>query len=88
MAAKKSPHKQLSQLWMEYTVMVLSPVLGMEIPLCGLCGNSGLLDTTPTTKWNKTPCGIRAFCICPNGRAQRKFSRGRKYGESSDVTKP
>ena len=37
---------------------------------CGLCGNSGIVDTrgkvrSPIGK----DCGVRAFCICPNGRA-------------------
>ena len=36
---------------------------------CGLCGNSGIVDTrgkvfTPSGY----DCGVRAYCICPNGR--------------------
>ena len=36
---------------------------------CGLCGNSGIVDTRgkvlgPTGE----DCGVRACCICPNGR--------------------
>lgn len=37
---------------------------------CGLCGNSGVLDTRGKVKTPRgEDCGIRAFCICPNGRA-------------------
>lgn len=40
---------------------------------CGLCGNYGVIDTrgkvfTPAG----VECGVRAYCICPNGRAMRE----------------
>lgn len=40
---------------------------------CGLCGNWGVIDTrgkvfTPAG----VEVGVRAFCICPNGRALKK----------------
>lgn len=36
---------------------------------CGLCGNAGILDTRGNVKApNGNDCGVRAFCICPNGR--------------------
>lgn len=42
---------------------------GGEPGCCGLCGDSGLVDTRGNVK---TPrgydCGVRAFCICRNGR--------------------
>lgn len=55
-------------LWEEFIVYVPSPELGgLKIPLCGLCGNTGMLETN-----TKSPagirCGISAPCICPNGR--------------------
>lgn len=90
MAVKISAYKQLSQLWMEFTSLIIDPrLINCEIPYCALCGNSGILDTTQSAKTpGGIPCGIRAFCICPNGRARRKINKGRKYGESSDITKP
>ncbi len=49
---------------------------------CGLCGNNGILDTrgkvfTPVG----LECGVRRFCICPNGRAMLKASRGDQLRE-------
>jgi hypothetical protein len=42
---------------------------------CGLCGNHGIIDTTNTAI---TPaglrCGVRRYCICPNGRKMKKVS--------------
>lgn len=45
--------------------------------LCGLCGNSGLIENegkvfTPAG----IPCGLDAFCICPNGRARKVEADG------------
>ena len=44
---------------------------------CGLCGNSGVVDTRGRVK---SPvgddCGVRAFCICPNGRAAKAHCGG------------
>ena len=36
--------------------------------LCGLCGNSGWLDTRGVRSAAGVPCGILRPCICPNGR--------------------
>lgn len=49
--------------WLEF----LGPP-GIE-SCCGLCGNSGVVDTrgkvfSPLGE----DCGVRAFCVCPNGR--------------------
>lgn len=58
-----------NDLWMEF--------LGGTEPCpnchCGLCGNHGIVDTvgkvsTPAGH----PCGVRTFCICPNGRVMKK----------------
>jgi hypothetical protein len=42
--------------------------------LCGLCGNTGIIDTRPTAI---SPAGFRSgglfWCICPNGREMRKY---------------
>lgn len=84
--APKSSYENLRDLWMEFTVIVDSPI--GRIPYCGLCGNMGVVDTRSSAK---TPsgdlAGIRAFCICPNGRAHRKGARGSKYGKSSKLSK-
>lgn len=40
---------------------------------CGLCGNSGVVDTVGKIR---TPagveCGIKTYCLCPNGRAIKR----------------
>jgi len=36
--------------------------------LCGLCGNYGIVDLVDARR----AIGIRAFCICPNGRAMKR----------------
>jgi len=61
-------------LWLEFIVQVPMPHLnGMEVPICGLCGNTGRVDTVSFVKTpNGISCGIKAFCICPNGRAYKK----------------
>lgn len=36
---------------------------------CGLCGNFGIFDTRGNVVSPRgQDCGVRAFCICPNGR--------------------
>ena len=59
--------KDLEDLWFEE---FLGPA---EDPrLCGLCGNSGALDTRDRVfSAAGVSCGVLAFCICPNGRALR-----------------
>lgn len=60
----------------EFTVKVLREDLGFEIPLCGLCANSGIIDTTLTAIWNGKKVGVRGYCLCLNGRAlKRKFNK-------------
>jgi hypothetical protein len=54
----------------------ISP-LGAKNVHCGLCGNTGVIDTrlrvlTPLGQ----PCGVRRFCICPNGRALKAQNDG------------
>ncbi len=49
--------------WMEF----LGPP-GVE-SYCGLCGNCGVIDTRgKVTDPGGDDCGVRAYCICPNGR--------------------
>lgn len=44
---------------------------------CGICGNRGIIDTrgkvfTPAGM----ECGVRRYCICPNGRAMMRSTGG------------
>ncbi len=73
----KSNVKKRDDRWEEFTVYVETPYLpGHKVPMCGLCGNTGVLDTRTTAKTPQAsgmiPCGIRAYCICPNGRAMKQ----------------
>lgn len=64
----------MKDLWEEFIVYVKNPEIGLEVPLCGLCGNSGVVDTTTTAKcWNNIPTGIKTYCICPNGRVKKNY---------------
>jgi hypothetical protein len=49
--------------WLEF----LGPP-GVE-SCCGLCGNSGVVDT----RGKVYAPAVRAFCICPNGRAIKQL---------------
>lgn len=42
---------------------------------CGLCGNSGIVDTRgKVVSPRGEDCGVRACCICPNGRTIKYLS--------------
>ena len=44
-----------------------------ENGLCGLCGNKGVIDNRGKVKSSAgVSRGVKAFCICPNGRAMKK----------------
>ena len=44
---------------------------------CGLCGNSGIVDTRGKVRSPAgDDCGVRAFCICPNGRSVKAHLGG------------
>lgn len=53
--------------------------------LCGLCANSGRIDTRQSARFNSAPCGVLAYCICPNGRQAKKMGRAAiaKWGGTS-----
>ena len=56
--------------WLEFLAPPAQPLY------CGLCGNSGVVDTRGHVRSPRgQECGVRAFCICPNGRAA-KAQRG------------
>lgn len=71
-------NKTLLGLWDEFNVRVEVPHLPRHtIPLCGLCGNHGKIRLTVPTP----PCGyapgfvpptLDHYCICPNGRADKR----------------
>jgi len=54
--------KILSDFW-------LNNYVNKEYALCGLCGNTGIINTTNSAV---SPAGIKCggkyFCVCPNGR--------------------
>lgn len=44
---------------------------------CGLCGNVGIVDTRGKVKSpHGDDCGVRAYCICPNGRVIKRQRDG------------
>ncbi len=65
-------------LWLEFTVEVMRDDIGLKIPLCGLCTNIGIVDTTTTAVWAGKPAGIQTYCICPNGRARKKTDKSKQ----------
>jgi len=73
-----------SKVWDEFTVYV-DMQIGDEIhgiPMCGLCGNTGTINT----EWvhDGTTHKIKSICICPNGRAWRtRFLSKPKWGGTS-----
>lgn len=67
--------KENDELWLEYTTYVPSHFVGNYIPICGLCGNSGFVDTTNSAKMRGFNCGCNRPCICPNGRAHKRANR-------------
>ena len=71
--------------WSEFNTFQNVDHLPFKIPFCGLCGNTGKINTKGTAKTPQgKPCGIEAFCICPNGRKDRtRFSKGKKWGGNS-----
>jgi len=56
--------------WLEFIVITPGP-MGFDIPMCGLCGGGGMIDTTknpPIAPYGKPVNPIVKPCICPNGR--------------------
>jgi hypothetical protein len=69
-----------TDLWKEFIVEVELPKFrehfpGMKIPMCGLCGNNGVVNTVGVAldPLGEVDCGIKAYCICPNGRQMKKM---------------
>ncbi len=56
-----SETQETQDLWWEFTD---------SHDFCGLCGNSGVIDTRGRVFTAAgVSCGVLAFCLCPNGRA-------------------
>jgi hypothetical protein len=59
-----------NDLWLNF--------LNHEHNLCGLCGNTGIIDTRGLVHSPAgVECGVCQYCICPNGRAakERRWER-------------
>lgn len=80
-----STYNNMKDLWLEFTVYVNLGHGRTNIPMCGLCGNTGEVNTRDRAiaPNGTTDCGVKAFCICPNGRCLKKLATGSKYGGSS-----
>jgi hypothetical protein len=64
-----------NDLWEEYIVEA-PPPRGLadsieSVPVCGLCGNTGIVETHAKTPYGAA-CGVCKPCICPNGRAIKR----------------
>jgi len=44
---------------------------------CGLCGNSGVIETTVRTAAGVS-CGGRFWCVCPNGRTCARVTKTKR----------
>lgn len=60
--------RSLTQIWLE-------EFLNKDSKLCGLCANSGVIDTTGLHNCLGKETGIIAYCICPNGRVMRRVNK-------------
>ena len=48
--------------------------------MCGLCGNKGIINNIgKESSPMGNPSGVKAFCICPNGRVMKKKTVGLKW---------
>lgn len=79
-----------SKVWDEFTFLFqwseCSDGTAIKAGCCGLCGNTGMIDTRGRlqTPDGSPAGGILAFCICPNGR-KRKRDAGLKTWDSTEV---
>ena len=66
----------ISSLWMEF----------LNDGHCGMCGNTGIINTIGIATPAGYSCGVKAYCICPNGRCLKKQSKvGMKKWEGSSI---
>lgn len=63
---------QLADFWSENYVS-FRDWEGLPLGHCGICGNSGVIDTRGKVFTAAgVECGMRTYCICPNGQALKK----------------
>lgn len=85
------PKMTTNQIHQEFTVFVDRDIGGkiFPIPLCALCGNTGIIKAS----WGWDGKGkeeihrIKTFCICLNGRARKKQAIGGPRWGSNSVIK-
>ena len=76
-----------NKIYEEFLIWSLDDRPGIEkITLCGLCGNSGIIDTTKSADHYAKMVGVVGYCICPNGR-QRKRVFAKNSSHSIITTK-
>lgn len=76
------------ETWIEFEFQKEWEV-GIKAGCCGLCGNSGFIDTRKSAR---TPtgnlAGVLAYCICPNGRRNKRRVGHKKWGTTSIMDAP
>ena len=65
--------KELPEGWEDprVTAYWLRHYVNAKTGLCGLCGNTGVVNTVGAISPTGRETGIRTFCICPNGQSRR-----------------
>lgn len=61
-AVKAYVRDEADEAWLEFR----------DRMLCGLCANTGIVNTRGMRSPAGVTCGVRTFCICPNGRAMKQ----------------
>jgi hypothetical protein len=69
----------VQDLWMEFDNGSL---------FCGLCCNTGFIDTRGVTNRGGVVGGVFGYCICTNGRQMKRKAKRPKWGGSSIVEQP
>lgn len=79
---KGAKRKAVTDYWREFYVQEVELAhlvkIGIKkVPMCSLCGNTGVINTIGV----KAPCGDimgrKNWCICPNGQQDRSRSEGK-----------
>jgi len=65
----------------------------ISVPLCGLCGNNGIIKTKWHPPWTEMETDydsyeLEGYCICKNGREMRKKAVGSRWGGTSITRVP
>lgn len=68
--------KALFDFWDEnYVILVPIPHLNEKVPMCGLCGNSGRIQTNPKRSSGEELGKQEFYCLCPNGVALKEMEK-------------